>query len=220
MSSFDNPLLLSEQNAHGGVALFWKHAFDDYITPLTNIHSDRIVGIKCDFDNSSPLYILSVYLPTSSQKDIDFLEYFDHLWALYGSLSVKGYVILMGDFNGDLGNSLGEKSAREPNQRGLKLLELADYFNLCPINLLGLCDGPTDTFISHCGRYRSTLDYIFVLNCLFNEIYSAKTFDLSVENTSDYLPIMIKLNQSKIPDCAKILKEEYLTGSRSETKIL
>ena len=52
---------------------FWKHAFDDYITPLTNIHSDRIVGIKCDFDNSSPLYILSVYLPTSSQKDIDFL---------------------------------------------------------------------------------------------------------------------------------------------------
>ena len=36
----------------------------------------------------------------------------------------------MGDFNGDLGNSLDEKSAREPNQRGLKLLELADYINL------------------------------------------------------------------------------------------
>ena len=75
----------------------------------------------------------------------------------------------MGDINGDLGNFSGEKSAREPNQRGLKLLELADYFNLCPINLLGLCDGPTDTFISHCGRYRSTLDHIFVPNCLFNE---------------------------------------------------
>ena len=64
----------------------------------------------------------------------------------------------MEDFNGDLGNSLGEKSAREPNQRCLKFLELADYFNLCPINLLGLCSGPTDTFISHCGRYPSTLD--------------------------------------------------------------
>ena len=82
---------------------------------------------------------------------------------------------------------------------------MADYFNLCPVNLLRLCDGPTDTFISHCGRYRSTLDYTFVPN-LFNEIHSAKTFDLSVENTSDHLPIMIKLNQSKIPDCAKILK--------------
>ena len=92
----------------------------------------------------------------------------------------------MGDFNGDLGNSLGE-----PNQRGLKLLEMADYFNLFPIKLLGLCDGSTDTFISHCGRYRSTLDYIFVPNCLFNEMYSAKTFDLSDENTSDHLSIMI-----------------------------
>ena len=138
------------------------------------------------------------------------------MWAFDDSLSVKGYVILMGDFNGDLGNSLSEKSALDSDQRGLKLLELADYFNLCPINLLGLC---TDTFISHFGRYRSTLDYIFVPNCLF-EIYSAKTFDLSVENTSDHLPIMIKLNHSKIPDCAKILKEKYLTGSRSKTKIL
>ena len=126
----------------------------------------------------------------------------------------------MGDFNGDLGNSLGEKSAREPNQRHLKLLELADYFNLCPINLLRLCDGPTDTFISHCGRYRSTLDYIFVPNCLINEIYSAKTFNLNVGNTSDHLPIMIKLNQSKILDCVKILNDKYLTGSRSKTKIL
>ena len=122
VSSFDNPPSLSGQNAHRGAALFWKHAFDAYITPLTDIHSDRIVGIKYDFDNSSPLYILSVYLPTSSQTDIDFLEYFNHLWALYDFLSVKCYVILMGDFNGDLGNSSGEKSAREPIQRGLKLL--------------------------------------------------------------------------------------------------
>ena len=159
------------------------------LTPLTNIHSDRIVGIKCDFYNSSSLYILSVNLPTSSQKDIDFLEYFDYLWALYDSLSVKCYVILMGDFNRDLRNSLGEKIAREPNQHGLKLLELADYFNLCPINLLGLRDGPTDTFISHCGRYRSTLDCIFMPNCLFNEIYSVKMFDLSIENTSETFPL-------------------------------
>ena len=82
-----------------------------------------------------------------------------------------------------------------------------------------LCDGPTDTFISHCGKYRSRLNYIFVLNCLYNEIYSAKTFDLSIENTSDHLPIMIKLNQLKIADCVKILDEVYCTGPRSETKI-
>ena len=146
VSASDNPPLLSGQNAHEGVPLFWKHALDDYITPLTNIQSDRIVRIKCDFDNSSPLYILSVYLPTSSHNDNEFLEYFDHLWALYDSLSVKGYVIVMGDCNSDLGNSLGDKNTGEPNQRGRKLLEFADYFNVCPVNLLGSCGGPTNTF--------------------------------------------------------------------------
>ena len=79
VSASDDPQLLSGQNVHRDVALLWRHAFDDYITSLTNIQSDRIVGIKCDFDNSSPLYMLSVYIPTSSHNDNEFLEYFDHL---------------------------------------------------------------------------------------------------------------------------------------------
>ena len=124
VSACDNPPLLSRQNAHGGIA-----------TPLTNIQSERIVEIKCDFDDSNPLYILSVYLPTSSHNDNEFLKCFDHLWALYNSQTVKGYVTVMGDCNGDLGNSLDDKSTREPNQRGRKLLEFADYFNFCPVNL-------------------------------------------------------------------------------------
>ena len=74
VSASDNPPLLSGQNAHGGIALFWKHAFDGYITPLTNIQSDRIVGIKCVFDDSNPLYILSVYLPTNSHMITHFLN--------------------------------------------------------------------------------------------------------------------------------------------------
>ena len=77
--AFDNPPLLSGQNVHGGVALFWKHTLDDYITPSTNIQSDCIVGIKCVFDDSNPPYILSVYLPTSNHIDNEILEYFDHL---------------------------------------------------------------------------------------------------------------------------------------------
>ena len=105
VSVSDNPPLLSGQNAHGGVVLFWKHVFDDHITPLTNIQSDRIVGIKRVFDDSNPLHILSVYLATSSHNDDEFLEYFDHMWALYDSLSVEGYVIVKGDCNGELGNS-------------------------------------------------------------------------------------------------------------------
>ena len=52
---------------------------------------------------------------------------------------------LNGDLNGDLGNSLGDKGNYEPNQRGLKPLDLANFFNLCPVNLLGSCSGPLES---------------------------------------------------------------------------
>ena len=81
----------------------------------------------------------------------------------HNTLSTDGYVIVLGDFNGDIGNSLGEKAKKEPNQRGLKLTEFANFFNLSPVNLLKSCTGPVETYYSHCGRYRSTLDYISCL---------------------------------------------------------
>ena len=81
--------------------------------------------------------------------------------VLYESLSSWRMVLIMGDFNGDLGNRLGDKGKREPNLRGLKLLDFANYFNLCPVNLMRMCTGPLETFNSYCGRFQSTLDISF-----------------------------------------------------------
>ena len=85
---------------------------------------------------------------------------------------------MSGDFNADIGNSLGEKGEKELNQRGRKLTEFANFFKNCPVNFLKSCIGPMETYYSHCGRYRSTLDYIFLLSCLLDNILMAKTFDL------------------------------------------
>ena len=103
-------------------------------------------------------------------------------------------MLVLGDFNGNLGDSLGDKGKYPPNQHGSKLLDFANYFNLCPANLLSNCDGLLKTYISDCGRHRSTLDYIFVPNFLLGNIISCKTFDTQMENTSDHLPIMLELN--------------------------
>ena len=102
-------------------------------------------------------------------------------------MSTNCKVILMGDFNGDLGNSLGDKGKHEPNEHGLKLLSFANVFNLSPVNLMNMCTGPLETFNSFCGRHHSTLDDIFVPNCLLSSIESAKTFEASLDNTSDHL---------------------------------
>ena len=146
VSAEDNPSILSGKAAHGGVALFWKNCIKDMVTPLENINSDRIVGIRCDFNDNSPLFILSVYLPAVSHPIEEFNEYLDYLWTLYDSLSKTGFVIVMGDFNGNLGNSLGERGHYAPNDRGVKLLDFANYFNLCPTNLLSTCRGPLEIF--------------------------------------------------------------------------
>ena len=95
----------------------------------------------------------------------------------------------MGGFNGDLGNSLGDKGKHEPNLRCLKLLDFANYFSLCPVNLIRMCSGPLNTFNSYCGRFHSTIDYIFLPNYLLSSIKLVKTFDDYIDNTSDHLPI-------------------------------
>ena len=177
----NNLPVLSGNLAHGGVALLWKRTLDDYISPLENISSDRIVGIHCNFPNKNLLFVLGVYLPSSNAKLEEFQEYLDHLWALYNSLSARGYVLILGDLNGDLENSLGGKGSYERNQRGLKLFDLVDFFNLCPVDLLGSCSGPLESYISHCGRYRSTIDYILLPNCL-------------LDNIVDHLPIEVCLS--------------------------
>ena len=94
VSADDNPHILSGNIGHGGVALLWKRTIDDFVTPLENIESDRIVGIRCDFDNCDPLFILSVYLLSSNSTIEEFKEYLDFLWALYDSLSDKGHVLV------------------------------------------------------------------------------------------------------------------------------
>ena len=58
-------------------------------------------------------------------------------------------MILWGDFNGDLGHSLGDKGKKAPNDSGLLLLGFANFFNICPINLLRKCKGPLEFYTSH-----------------------------------------------------------------------
>ena len=189
VSASDNPRIISGEKAHGEVALLWKYSINDFVTPIKSIQSDRIVGIKCEFSGCRPLFILSVYLPSSNHTLDEFQECLDFLWALYESLSADGFVIVLGDVNGDFGNCLGVRGKKEPNVRGKLLIDFANFFNVCPVNLLSSGSGPFETYISHCGRFRSTIDYILLPNYLRNKIMS-KTFDFDADNTSDHQPII------------------------------
>ena len=65
------------------------------------------------------LFILDVYSPSTSHEQSEFDEYFDHLWSLYDSVFVQGVVVALGYFNGDLGDSLGDKGKHASNSHDL-----------------------------------------------------------------------------------------------------
>ena len=71
------------------------------------------MGIQYNFPNKNLLFVLGVYLPSSNAKLEEFQEYFDFLRVLYYSLSARGYVLIFGDLNGDIRNSLGNKGSYE-----------------------------------------------------------------------------------------------------------
>ena len=50
-----------------------------------------------------------------------------------------------------------------------------------------------ETFISHCGRFRSTIDYIFVPSSLLNKVITSKTTEMLPDNTSDHVPVQLNL---------------------------
>ena len=52
-----------------------------------------------------------------------------------------------------------------------------------------------------------------------NEICSAKTFDLCAENTSDHVPIMVKLNQQEFPDYTTTVGNEWAIASGKRPEI-
>ena len=135
-----------------------ENTLDNVVTLLEVIDSDRIVGIRCDFNDVNPLLISRV-CPSSSHDIEEFNEFFDYLWALYDSLSTKCFVIVIGDLNGDCGDALGDRGFYESNNRGLKLLDFANYFNLYPTNLLQICQGLRQTLVSHCGKLKVTSNW-------------------------------------------------------------
>ena len=101
---------------------------------------------------------------------------------------------VIGDINGNFGNALGDRGFYEPNNPDLKSLDFANY--LCPTNPLQICCGPLETFVSHCGRFKSTIYYILLPNCLSDSILSCKTFEYVIDNTSDHLPITLEIDYS------------------------
>ena len=82
----------------GGVALLYKCTLDCQITEISDIESERIVGLEIKHKGKGTLYIFAAYLPADDsidkyKADVDILD------NLYNYYSKFGSVIMAGDLN-------------------------------------------------------------------------------------------------------------------------
>ena len=90
---------------HGGVVITWRKSFQN-ISKLDTSPSHRVIGIKL-LSDPRPLCILSVYLPSRSGCTDVFRESLDCLDSLENTLGYDNDIIILDDFNADLGPAGG-----------------------------------------------------------------------------------------------------------------
>ena len=104
--------------------------------------------------------------------------------------------VIIGDFNGALGYLGGNRICSEPNQRGKRIDEFFNFFNLSAVNLGKSCACPLETFYADSGTSSSAIDPIVVPRALTQYINWTRVFDREAENLSDHIPIAISYKKS------------------------
>lgn len=148
-----------------GVGFLIKKCYSQYIQSFIGI-SERIAQLNINLPGYATVSIIQVYAPTElTPKDIkdNFYEDLDRTLA-----DAHKAIILMGDFNGQIGkrltnenNILGQFSTGKRNDNGQRLIHLAQAHNLRILNSLYKKNKNKKwTWISPDGNVKNEIDFI------------------------------------------------------------
>ena len=93
----------------GGVAFLWRKCLN--VTRLDNLGNDRIMVVSVNSaPNNKTIFILGVYLPTSSAPLNSYETCLDILEDIILQLQDRGTIIIAGYFNAHIGSLGGPRS--------------------------------------------------------------------------------------------------------------
>ena len=154
------------------------------------------------------LFVLSVYLPTKGTKtSAKFEDVLDYLEVKVKELQNEGDVCIMGDMNGDMGNSAGPRLSYPATERGRKIWALCNRLGLFSVNSQKETTGPLHTFKAH-NIGQSYIDYCLVDMVMLTSVSVCNVQEDCIQvyckpevnipgtyfDVSDHLPVVIKLN--------------------------
>ena len=177
----------------GGVGILWKKSFD--VTPISDIQSDRICGIRIKRttgDSKSWISILGVYLPCLDQGMELYRDSLVELERMVVESEQWGPVIVTGDFNAHLGPTWGSRAHKNSNIQGVLLGEVLDRCKLHAVSLGEAVSGPDYTY--HSGNSSTTVDYILADVEASSCVESCEVLEDTDLNMSDHLAISVTLS--------------------------
>ena len=182
---------------HGGVAIGWRKSLQN-ISKLDTSPSHRVIGIKL-LSDPRPLCILSVYLPSRSGCTDDFRESLVCLDSLVNSLGYDNDIIILGDFNADLGPAGGPNCSTPSNEQGRILTHYLSRWNFLSTHLHLGSSVCSHTYESEAHGSFSTIDHILCPEHLLSSFHKSLVLEESALNTSDHLPLSCSLRLTFYP---------------------
>ena len=115
----DNRLSSSSSHTRGcrGCALLWQKPLPK--VPVISVESDRLCSIQVSLDDSNPLTIIGVYMPSSDYPQETYNEYMNAVNQAISVIPTSNPLMLVGDLNCKMGNLCGPRSSSDPNQHVL-----------------------------------------------------------------------------------------------------
>ena len=179
----------------GGLAILWKKCYNYCITELDlGIETDRLMGVKINSDDSVPIFLINVYLPSTNSTISDYQTNLDLLQVVYDSYFDKGVIIVVGDFNAELAPSSDRRLGIVQNARGRLLDNFMEDNSLCCKVADESCLGPVYTYLPDNNGSPSQIDHVLLAKDNINYITSTEVIDDEVLNTSDHCPIIFGLH--------------------------
>jgi len=162
-----------------GTAILYRKDISNKATCIENIANDRISGIEIRVENCPPIFMFWIYMPAESDIE-NYTATLSDVQALLSFYTLKGTVILGGDFNGQLvyGNE------KPSNQKSKLLSKFASNNSLHSRHHVFRSKAFTFT------TTQTTIDHILVER---SAIQTFKSYRVILSNdivTSDHLPLV------------------------------
>ncbi|VDI32383.1 Hypothetical predicted protein [Mytilus galloprovincialis] len=173
-------------NFRGGVAFLASNYLCPFIVEL-DIESNRICGIEIQFPGQPSVFLISVYLPATTQPFHLFVDELEYLMDIYRAYTNLGTVFLLGDFNCKID---GPRYKFVNDRRSNLLNTHLEATSSVSLHTLTFASGPVHTFQSYDGGPKTAIDHIITQReniCHISEVFIP---DEDIFNVSDHKPII------------------------------